>query len=108
MLFANTGRVSTAEPGELVDVEQHPLLALAAGLFTAFAASQLRPVFHSIGDLRNKIELPLLGVVSQVTGESDIRREKVDLLRFLISSGSLVGVFAVILIAMAVFAARRG
>ena len=45
------------------------LLALAAGGFTAFAASQLRPVFHSAKDLRLKFGLPLLGMVSLVSSE---------------------------------------
>ena len=84
------------------------VLALGAGLFTAFAGSQLRPVFHSMSDLRSKIELPLLGIVSQVASVADQRREKVDLLRFLFTSGSLIGVFAIILIGMAVVAARQG
>lgn len=84
------------------------LLALAAGGFTAFAASQLRPVFHSAKDLRAKFGLPLLGMVSLVSSESDLRREKGDLMRFLFSSGSLIGIFAVAIAAMAVMAARRG
>jgi polysaccharide chain length determinant protein (PEP-CTERM system associated) len=84
------------------------VLSLAAGLFTAFAASQLRPVFHSLSELRAKVAFPLLGVVSLITGDSDIRREKVDLLRFLVSSGSLIGIFVVGLITMSVIAARQG
>ncbi|TMH29786.1 MAG: hypothetical protein E6H58_15525 [Betaproteobacteria bacterium] len=84
------------------------ILALGAGLFTAFAANQLRPVFHDVSELRKKIALPLLGMVSHITSEADVRREKVDLLRFVFSSGSLVGVFAVILVGMAVLAARQG
>ena len=84
------------------------ILSLAAGLFTAFAATQLRPVFHSLGDLRAKVAFPLLGVVSLVTGESDVRRERLDLLRFLLSSGSLIGVFIVALITMLVINGRQG
>ena len=82
-------------------------LSLAAGLFTAFAASQLRPVFHSLGELRSKVSFPLLGAVSLVVGESDVRRERVDLLRFLLSSGSLIGVFIIALITMLVINARQ-
>jgi polysaccharide chain length determinant protein (PEP-CTERM system associated) len=84
------------------------VVALGAGLFTAFAASQLRPVFHGVTDLRSKIELPLLGVVSMVTSATDIRRERLDLLRFMMASGGLIGVFVAGLIAMSVMAARQG
>lgn len=84
------------------------LVALGAGLFTAFAASQLRPVFHSVVDLRTRLELPLLGAVSLVTSASDVRRERVGLLRFLLASGSLIGLFVAGLIAMSVIAARQG
>jgi polysaccharide chain length determinant protein (PEP-CTERM system associated) len=95
-------------PNRLILLALAMILALAAGLFVAFAASQLRPVFHDVSELRRRFELPLLGMVSQVTSEANIRREKVDLLRFVLSSGSLVVVFAVILIGMSVIVARQG
>ena len=41
-------------------------VALAAGLFTAFVASQLRPVYHDAAELGAKTGVPLLGVVSMV------------------------------------------
>ncbi len=86
-------------------------LALAAtvlsGLFFAFAASQLRPVFHNASDLRDQFELPVLGVVSRMASEADKRHEKVDLMRFLFGSGSLVGVFTTVLIVMSVMAAKQ-
>ena len=47
--------------------------ALGAGLFVAFAGSQLRPVFHRATELRGKVAIPLLGVVSKVT-EARLRR----------------------------------
>ena len=83
------------------------VVALGAGLFVAFAAGQLRPVFHQATDLRNHIDLPLLGVVSRVTSVEVRRREKADLLRFLLASGSLLGIFLVALVAMSVIAARQ-
>lgn len=95
-------------PNRLILLPIAMVLALAAGLFTAFAASQLRPVFHSASELRAKFGLPMLGMVSLVTSESDVRREKVDLLRFVFSSGSLIGVFVVALITMSVIAIRQG
>jgi polysaccharide chain length determinant protein (PEP-CTERM system associated) len=95
-------------PNRLLLLPIAMLLALAAGGFTAFAASQLRPVFHSAKDLRAKFSLPLLGMVSLVSSESDLRREKVDRMKFMFSSGSLIGVFVVTIVAMAAMAARRG
>jgi hypothetical protein len=95
-------------PNRLILLAIVMVLSLAAGLFTAFAASQLRPVFHSASELRAKFEYPILGIVSLVTGESDSRREKVAFYRFLIASGSLIGIFVVALVTMSVIAARQG
>jgi polysaccharide chain length determinant protein (PEP-CTERM system associated) len=82
------------------------LAALAAGLLTAFAASQLRPVFHDADALRAKTQLPLLGVVTRVRSALDERRARSNLVRFAAASGSLVGVFAVGLVIMAFMATR--
>jgi len=82
-------------------------VALAAGLLAAFVANQLRPVFHTATDLRSQIELPLLGTVSRVMSVAEKRRDRVDLYRFFVGSGSLLGVFAVALIAVSVLAARQ-
>jgi polysaccharide chain length determinant protein (PEP-CTERM system associated) len=80
--------------------------ALAGGLFTAFVASQLRPAFYDVTDLRQKTGLPLLGVVSVVLGDAERRRERMDRLRFFGASGSLVLLFAAGLAVMAVMAGR--
>jgi len=82
------------------------LVAMAAGLLTAFAASQLRPVFHDADALRKKTELPLLGVVSRIKTAMDERAARTNLLRFATASGSLVGMFALGLIVMAFMATR--
>jgi polysaccharide chain length determinant protein (PEP-CTERM system associated) len=74
--------------------------AVGAGLFVAFATSQLRPVFHRAADLRQKVRLPLLGVVSLMVTDAQRRRERVDLVQFCTASGSLVGVFVVAITAM--------
>jgi capsular polysaccharide biosynthesis protein len=81
--------------------------ALAVGLFVAFAASQLRPVYDAAYELRAKTGLPVLGVVSMVISDSDARRMHNDLLRFLAGSGSLVGVYVLGMAALAVIAARQ-
>lgn len=95
-------------PNRLVLLLMAMVLALAAGLFSAFAASQLRPVFYSASELRSKFAFPLLGMVSMLASDADVRREKTDLLRFLLASGSLIGIFVAALITMSVIAARQG
>ena len=80
--------------------------ALGAGLFTAFAISQIRPVFMDVTELRTKTGLPLLGVVSVVMGDNDRRQERADRLRFFAASGSLLVLFALGISAMAVLLGR--
>ncbi|MDH3209786.1 MAG: Wzz/FepE/Etk N-terminal domain-containing protein [Burkholderiaceae bacterium] len=82
------------------------LAALAAGTFSAFAGSQLRPVFLDAGALRDKIKLPVLGVVSMVVSDTQRKRERASLMRFLAACGSLLGVFGAGLAAMAIMAGR--
>lgn len=84
------------------------LAAVAAGLFVAFAASQLRPVYSDAGELRTKTGLPLLGVVSLVMSENDRRRERMGTLRFLGASAGLVGMFVVGMVLIALLAQRAG
>ena len=82
-------------------------VALGAGLFVAFAGSQLRPVFHSAAEIRSKVAIPLLGVVSRVTSAAEVRHERMNLIRFMVGSGGLVGSFILIFVAMSIMAARR-
>jgi polysaccharide chain length determinant protein (PEP-CTERM system associated) len=84
------------------------VVALAAGLFFAFAASQLRPVYSDGAELRTKTGLPLLGVVSMVMSDIDRRRERMGTLRFFGASGGLVGLFVLGMVAMALLAQRGG
>lgn len=81
--------------------------AVGAGVFTAFAGSQLRPVFHSAFELRSKVAIPLLGVVSQVTNAVEQRRERMNLIRFMFGTGGLLGMFAVAFVAISIMTARR-
>lgn len=83
------------------------VVALGAGLFVAFAGSQLRPVFHTATELREKVAIPLLGMVSRVSSAAELRAERIGLMRFMVGSGGLVGVFVVIFVAMSIMAARR-
>ncbi|MDB5850885.1 MAG: chain length-determining protein [Rhodoferax sp.] len=83
-------------------------VALGAGVFTAFAASQLRPVFHDARSLRSAIDLPLLGVVTLVMSDAVRRRERSDLRRFAIASAGLVGGFIVGIIVLAFVSGQTG
>jgi len=66
------------------------LLALAAGLFAAFAASQIRPVFFDGKSLRDEIGLPLLGTVSLMPNEAQKNKERKSLRRFLMATAGLI------------------
>lgn len=87
-------------PNRLLLLPLALVAALAAGLFFAFAASQLRPTFADGNELRAKTGLPLLGVVTALTSDEDRRRDRVSLFRFVTASGGLVGLFIAGLIAM--------
>lgn len=82
-------------------------VALGGGLFGAFAASQLRPVFFDSNELRLKTELPVLGVVSRISGDMERRRSRVDRMRVLGATGGLVLVFLVAMAAYAIISARQ-
>lgn len=94
-------------PNRLLLLPLALLAALAAGLFVAFAASQLRPVFDVPNDLRVKTGLPILGIVSLVMTDVDRRRERVNQLRFFGATGGLLGLFALGMIAVTILAARQ-
>lgn len=81
--------------------------ALVVGVFTTFAASQLRPVFHDANDLRVRVELPILGVVTRLVTDADRARQRVDLIRFSAGAGGLMAMFAVALTVLAVQLSRQ-
>lgn len=81
--------------------------ALGIGVFTTFAASQLRPVFHDADDLRNRVELPILGVVTRLVTDADRARQRMDLIRFSAGAGGLLVMFAVALTVLAVQLSRQ-
>ncbi|MFG6457954.1 XrtA system polysaccharide chain length determinant [Roseateles sp. BYS96W] len=81
--------------------------ALGIGLFTTFAASQLRPVFHDANDLRARVELPILGVVTRLVTDADRARMRVDLVRFAAGAGGLLVMFAIALTVLAVQLSRQ-
>jgi polysaccharide chain length determinant protein (PEP-CTERM system associated) len=89
-------------PNRLLLVPTAFLIALAAGVLSAFVASQLRPVYRRPYELREKVALPVLGVVSLVLSDLDKRRERFDRIRFFAASGMLFAVFIAVLIATTV------
>ncbi len=93
-------------PNRLLLLPMALVAAVLGGLFTAFAASQLRPVFYDATDLRQKTGLPMLGVVNVVLGDAQRRSERADRLQFLGASGGLVALFSITLAVMAAMAGR--
>jgi polysaccharide chain length determinant protein (PEP-CTERM system associated) len=63
-------------PNRLMLLPMTMLLALGAGFFSPFLASQLRPVFFDARALREMSGLPLLGVVSNKLPAAGVAREK--------------------------------
>ena len=66
------------------------VFAIAGGLFVAFAASQIRPVFFDGKTLRDVTELPVIGTVSLIPNEARTQKERTSLRRFFIASAGLV------------------
>jgi hypothetical protein len=83
------------------------IAALLAGLFTAFAASQLRPVYFNSNELRQRTELPVLGVVSRIISDGERRRSRADRLRVIGATGGLVATFVVAMAVLAILNARQ-
>lgn len=80
-------------PNRLVLLPLGLLFAVLGGLFVAFIASQLRPVFFDSKSLRNATGLPVLGVVSVVPNDTLLHQERASLHRFLLAGAGLVGAY---------------
>ena len=76
-------------PNRLLLLPVGLLLGLAGGLFAAFAASQIRPVFFEGKSLREATGLPILGTVSLIPNEPRRLKERSSLRRFLIATAAL-------------------
>ena len=81
-------------PNRLLLLPLGLLLAIAGGLFVAFVASQLRPVFFDGKALREETGLPLLGIVSLLPNETRQKQERSSLIRFLLAGAALVITYA--------------
>jgi polysaccharide chain length determinant protein (PEP-CTERM system associated) len=95
-------------PNRLLMLPLALLVGMLAGFATAFVASQLRAVFYDARSLRDKVGLPLLGVVTLVMGEGAMVKEKSDFKKFLGASGGLVGVFIAGMIIFSLISGRVG
>ena len=95
-------------PNRLLLMPLALLAALGGGLAVAFIASQLRTVFYDARSLREKVGLPLLGVVTLVLDEGAVRRERSDLMKFLGASGGLVAIFIAGMIMFSMMSGRAG
>lgn len=93
-------------PNRLLLLPLTLVLALGAGLFVPFAASQIRPVFFDARALREVTGLPLLGIVSKKVGDIDIAKEKRRLRQFIAGVLSFVGAYGVGIALLVVFATR--
>lgn len=81
--------------------------SMATGLAVTFAASQIRPVFDDVHQLRAKTGLPLLGVVSMILSDDDKRRDRVGRIRFLAGSGGLLASYLVAIVTVSILASRQ-
>lgn len=66
------------------------LIAVAGGLFVAFVASQLRPVFFDGKSLRDVTGIQVLGIVTMLPNEGRRLQERRSLYRFLLAGVGLV------------------
>ncbi|MEL4178457.1 XrtA system polysaccharide chain length determinant [Roseateles sp. PN1] len=94
-------------PNRLLLLAVAMVLALGLGMFAAFVSSQLRPVFHDVNELRSRVDLPILGVVTRLTTDEDRRRHRMDMIRFSVASASFFVLFAIGLTVMAIFMNRQ-
>ena len=96
------------DPNRMLLLSVAFLVALGAGLVTAFAASQVKAVFHDAHSLRDVTRLPLLGVVTLVMSEETALKQRADMKRFVCASGGLLGIFIAGMMAMSFLSGRGG
>lgn len=77
-------------PNRLVLLPLGLLIAIAGGLFVAFVASQLRPVFFDGKSLRDVTGIPVLGIVTLLPNEARRLQERASLYRFLLAGIGLI------------------
>jgi polysaccharide chain length determinant protein (PEP-CTERM system associated) len=80
-------------PNRLLLMPLALVVGLLAGLMSAFVASQLRAVFYDARALRDRLGLPLLGVVTYVMGEGTVQHNSRELKKYWAGWFSLLLVF---------------
>ncbi len=93
-------------PNRLLLLPGGLILALAAGLFVAFAASQIRPVYFDGKTLRESTGLPVLGTVSLIRNETRQLKERSSMRRFAAATAGLVLAYGAGIAALAFLAQR--
>lgn len=82
-------------PNRLLLLLGSMLIALAGGVVSTFAASQIRPVIFDTRSLRELSDLPVLGTISMVPNEAAAAKEKKSFRRFVAGFAALIGIYAV-------------
>jgi len=93
-------------PNRLLLLPLGLLLGLAAGLFAAFVASQIRPVFFEGKSLRDVTGLPVLGTVSLIPNETRRLKERASLRRFVAATAGLVVAYGAGIAALTILSQR--
>lgn len=78
------------------------LLSLVGGAAVAFMVSNLRPVYFDAAGLRSAVDLPLLGVVTQVRNEVIRHRQGRSMLRVIVAIAALVLLFGLGMVALSI------
>ncbi len=86
---------SPVAPNRLLLLPLTLLAALGVGLFSSFAASQVRPTFFEPRSLREITGLPVLGVVSLIVSPAMKQKRRKDMVRFISVLSALVMAYAV-------------
>jgi len=82
------------------------VIALGAGFFASFAASQIWPTFFDVRSLRETTQLPVLGNVSMLVGDAQKRRERRGLIGFLAGVLAFLASYGAGLLALFVLSTR--
>lgn len=93
--FASLEPVSPNRPVLLIAVV---VLALGAGGAVAFVFHRLRPVYFSRHSVKRRIGLPVLGTVSMIHSQQDIRSHKTEIAVWTMASAGLFAAVVAILV----------
>ena len=80
--------------------------ALGAGVFASFATSQIWPTFFDARSLRETTELPVLGAVTMLVGDTQKRRERRGLIAFIAGVLAFLGSYGAGLLALLILSTR--